>query len=62
MTYLTLMLTLVDFILDLLSSKFNPLYVIVDEYLPGRSNRDVKGIHIIIHSNINYVTNQGVSH
>ena len=62
MTYLTLMLTPVDVVIDLLTSKFNPLYVIADEYLQGRANRDDKRIHNIIHSNINYVTDQGVSH
>ena len=61
-SYLTLMLIVVDVILDLISSKFNPLYVVVDEYLQGRSNRDDEIIHSIIHSNINYMLDQGVSY
>ena len=62
MTYLTLMLTPIDVVLDPPPSKLNPLYVIVDEYLQGRSNRYDKGIHNIIHYNINYMTDQGVSY
>ena len=62
MRYLTLMLTPVDVVLDLLSSKFNPLYTFVDEYVQGRSNKYDKCIHSIINFNINYVTDQGVSH
>ena len=62
MAYLYLMLKSIYVVLDLLASKFNPLYVIVDEYLQGRSNGDNKSMHRIIHSNITCVTDQGVSH
>ena len=62
MTYLTLMLMSVGVVLDLLTSKLNPLYVVVDECLQRRSNKYDKGIHSIIHSNINCVIDQGVSH
>lgn len=57
----TLMLTPIDIVFDLLGSKLNPIYVVVDEYLKGISNKDDKSIHSTIHSNINYVTDR-VSH
>ena len=62
MTYLTLMLTPFGVIHVLLTSNLNPLYAVVEEYLQGRSNRNEKNIHSIIHSNINYMTDEGVSY
>ena len=56
------MLTPIDVVIYLCTSNHNPLYVFVDEYLQWISNRDHKIIHGIIHSNINYVTDQEVSH
>ena len=53
-----MMLTSIGVALDLLTSKLNPLYAIVDEYMQRILNIDDKGIHNIIYSDIKYVTNQ----
>jgi len=62
MTHLTLMLTFVGVILNPSVSKLNLLFTIMDEYLQEKSRGDNKHIHNKIHSNINHVTDQGVSH
>ena len=58
MTYLALMLTSIDVVLNYFVSKLNLLFTIMYEYLQGRSRGDNKHIHNKIHSNINHVTDQ----
>ena len=60
MTYLTLMLTSIGAALDSFASKLNLLFVIMDEYLQGKSRGDNKHIHRKNYFDINHITNQGV--
>jgi len=47
-------------VLDYFASKLNLLFIIMDEYLKGKSCGDKKHIHRKNHSDINHITNQGV--
>lgn len=62
MAFLTPMRLFLDVDLNLLTSKLDPPYYVVNEYLQERSNKDNKGKHSILHPNLNHMIDQGASY